>query len=262
MKIQPRSLWVLSTLLVVLIVGCKKDDATGNTDPDGGEASACDWDEYNSAETAGNLTLGTASEGYLCPYEDQDWYRFTVGSGNTLVTVTLNIDAPVSPVDPTYTIWSADGTENLASPEATEAARPGEPLNITHNLSSGEYLIVVRDTAADGEDTRHAYQLTITASSDGDTNEPNNDTAGATAGGTALDTDGYISYRGDEDWYAVTANDRDLVIVDLTMPAGGIQPAFRVVDSADSELASQSNLGGAREDTAINYVQALATAGT
>ncbi len=262
MKIHARTLWVSAMLLIVAVVGCKQDDGNGNAEPDGGDDPACDWDAYNSVETAGSLTLGTVATGHLCPYEDEDWYRFSVGSGATLVTVLLVIDAPVSPVDPTYTIWSADGTVNLASPESTEAARPSEPLTITHNLGAGEYLIVVRDTAGDGEDTRHAYQLTVTASSDGDTNEPNNGPAGATAGGTSLETDGYISYRGDEDWYAVTANDRDLVIVNLTMPAGGIQPAFKIVNSDDVELASQSNPGGGREATAMDYVQALATAGT
>jgi hypothetical protein len=122
-------------------------------------------------------------------------------------------------------------------------------------------LIAVRDTAADAEDTRHAYQLTVTASSDGDTNEPNNGAADATAGGTSLDTDGYISYRGDEDWYAVTASYRNLLIVDLTMPVGGIQPAFKIVRADEVELASQSNPGGGREATDMNYVQALADAG-
>ncbi len=262
MNIPPRALWVLTVLVTVLAVGCTKKDENGNTEPDGGEAPACAWDEYNSADTAGTLTLGTATTGYLCPYEDQDWYQFTVGAGSSLVTVLLVIDAPVSPVDPTYTIWSEGGEENLASPDSTEAAMPTVPLQITHNLGSGNYLIVVRDRAADGEDTRHPYQLTVTAGNDADTNEPNNTSDAATAAGTSLDADGYLSYRGDEDWYAITANDRDLVIVDLTMPAGGIQPAFRIVDGSGAELASQSNPGGAREATALNYVQALATAGT
>ncbi|MCP4676377.1 MAG: hypothetical protein GY854_12870 [Deltaproteobacteria bacterium] len=254
---------ILSVLLVALVCACNGEN--NESIPDGGQdteqESPCPWDDDDEHANATALTMSSPAEGFLCPIGDQDWYAITVPSGTDLLSVELTVDAPVAPIDPTYSIWTADAASVVASPTASEAAGSSKPIQIVHGLEAGEYLLVVRDRADDSEDVRHPYRISIAGSVDTDTNEPNNtdDTATAT-GGTAMQ--GYISYRGDEDWFQVESEAQGLLRLRLTMPMGGIEPAYRIVSPEGDDIISDANEAGKHGDTDLEYLQALETEGT
>jgi len=244
-------------LTLLLLCGCTGDD-DDSADP-GTDDEACPWDTNDETGNADELVDGVVYEGYICPISDQDWYHFTLAGD--LVTVDLTVDAPVSPIDLTYTLWDASASDIQGSPSASEAASSTGGLTIIHGVPLNELLVVVRDRGDDAADTRHPYLLTLTASDDNDVHEPNNSLDDATsAGGSAIQ--GYISYRGDEDWYAVEAPDRGLIEVTLTMPAGGIEPSFRVLDPDEAELVSATNPAGTQEATELTALQSVDIADT
>ena len=219
--------------------------------------ATCAWDTDDEQSGANPLAMGTPFEGYLCPLADQDWYRIDVPS--PLLTIELSIDAPVTPINPTYTLWDATGSEVVAGPAVDESAAPTLPLSIVHGVTPGPYLLVVRDGGNDGEDLRHSYMLNVTSSADPDPLEPNDDDATATP--LSGSTQGLIAYRGDRDVYAIDAPVNALLRVRLEMLAGGIEPAFQILDPAGEVLISQSNDAGSREPTALEYIQPAVEAG-
>ncbi|MDJ0764042.1 MAG: hypothetical protein QNJ97_13755 [Myxococcota bacterium] len=257
----------LGVWLQLSVVGLLACNGSGDdTSPDGGTdsegESACPWDDDDTFSTANALTLGTAAQGYICPRADQDWYALSTAPGTDLLTVTLAIDAElVSPIGPTYSVWSADGANVLASPEGSETAAPAAPMTITHSLPSGSYFIAIKDRGDDAEDERHPYLLTAISATDADPFEPNNamETA-ATVTGTSLV--GSISFRGDQDWFRIDSIGREILHIQLTMPVAGIDPTYQVVDAAGNLLISDVNAAGSIQPTDLEYYQALEAAGT
>lgn len=251
-----RTTWIP---LIALAAGC--DEAPTTEPPPATDTTqvVCAWDTDDDLANAGTAAVGQDTVGFLCPLGDQDWYTIDL-AGQDLLTVTLAMEAPVTPVNPTYTIWDATGTNVVGSPQATESAAPGQPLTVVHGLGAGSYAIAVRDGSSDAEDVRHSYTLTLAASGDADTNEPNDDAGSATS--AAGSQSAYISYRGDQDWYAVDVQASGLITVRLTSAVAGYEPTFRVVDAAGETLITQTNEAGTREATDISYTQPAETPGT
>ncbi len=251
------SWWFLAALAVA--AGC---DGAGDDDSsadDDGESS-CPWDDNEGPDTAQTLDLGASVEGYICPLGDQDWYAVEIPAGSDLLTVQLELDAPLSPLGVTYTVYGNGGVDAVASPSSSEQASAGIPIAVTHGLEPGSYHVMVRDVANDAEDTRHAYLLSVSGATDPDPNERNDDAEHATPL-TGANVQAYISYRGDEDWYRVDAAASDIIEVRLTMPAAGIEPAFSIIDESDAVLVTESNPAGNSEATELTYLQAAETAG-
>lgn len=244
--------------LAATVSSCQDNGDNSGTDSDTWGEGACPWDDDDTKDKAGELALNQELEGYLCPTADQDWYSFTVPSGSDLLSVSLILDAPVSPLDLTYAVWPTSGSTPLTGALASEAATAGKPLMITHGLAAGDYLLQIKDRADDSMDTHHAYKLALSTAKDADTAEPNNDAATAS---TSTSSAAYISYRGDEDWYRVDLPIRGLVTVELTMEPGGIEPAFDIVDSAGELLATGANAAGQREATALYHVASVGQSG-
>ncbi len=251
---------VLAICVALPIIGCKSDGGgKGDSGIDAGQ-SACPWDEDDIQSKASSLDFDSPAQGYLCPIGDQDWYSFSIPDGIDLLSVSLSIDAPVTAVNLTYGVWTSTNDEVVVSPESSESAEPNNPIEITHGMQPGDYFVVVRDRASDAEDVYHPYELTISGHVDPDVNEPNNTMEDATELG-AGSVEGYVSYRGDEDWYRIDVQDHELVGINLTMPTGGIEPAYRMVNADGDLLVAGSNEAGQFEDTLLHYMQAVETAG-
>lgn len=253
--------WAICLAAALLLASACGEDGGNAADagPDSGEA--CSWDEDDDPSAAGVLASGTAVEGYVCPQGDQDWYAINVPQSSDLLRVDLELDAPVSPLNLTYGVWDAAALEVLLSPESSESVTAGAPLGIVHGLAPGDYKLVVRDRGDDAEDVWHPYRLTVATLADPDPSEPNNAEGQATAYGSSA-IEGYIAYRGDQDWYRIEAEAHDLLSVRLTMPAGGIAPSFTVLDAEAAVLSAGVNEAGQFEPTDLSYVQALDTQGS
>ncbi|MEZ4474939.1 MAG: hypothetical protein R3F60_29940 [bacterium] len=249
-------------VLALALVACEGDpDRGGLTDAAASGGPICAFDDSTDAPSALPLTPGTAVTGALCPVEDQDWYRLTVPAAHGLVTVRLAMDAPVSPVEPTWTLRARAGAAAGAVVASPAAAEVGRPLASTHCVGAGDFDLVVRDQGDDAQDRRSHYVLDVTTAPDPDPSEPDNgpDRARLIEGGTPVS--GRIACRGDEDWYALDVGDRQLVRFSLTAPVGTWQPAIRVVDEDANVLLSLNNPAGAREPTALRRAVAVPAAG-
>ena len=241
------------------IGGCKSDTASSPTSTDDSDTTGpCDWDQDNDLpDGADNLSLDTPEEQFICPSTDQDWYRLTVPNGADLLRVRLAQGGPVASVNPVYTIFEEDGTTVSAAPDSTESAGIDEPLEIVHAVPPGEYYIRVLDQAQDAPDNYHPYTLTVSALSDPDVQEPDNDAADAADIGDGTIT-GYIAYRGDEDWYKIESPARGILHVSLTL-SGGIAPSYRVLDADETDVVIRANEDGL---SSYDYYDSLADEGT
>ncbi len=256
-RLRRNVLWLLLVTPLGLN-GCQKEDEPeGVNETENSTEGPCPWDDNDEVARAAVLGEATPVEGFICPNDDQDWYSFSVPDGMSLVTVALTI-ADFGSITPTYTIWTGAQEEVAVSPESSESAKDQVPLTITYGLQPGDYTIVVKDQG-DGMDVWHPYSLTVTSGKDKDANEPN-DSAGQAAAGSGT-VEGYISYRGDEDWYRVQSNSTGLLTVDFQMPAAGIVPTYRIEDASGNVIIERSNMAGMSEDTAMHFVESLGAAG-
>lgn len=253
--------WTIPLAVAIALLGGCDDKSQQEADAGPDSGTACPWDEDDDPTAASTLTPGVPVEGYICPQGDQDWYALTVPNGSDLLRVDLQLDGPVSPLNLTYGVWDDAAQEALLGPHSSESVTPSEPLGIVHGLAAGEYKLVVRDRGDDAEDVWHPYQLTVAHLADPDQNEPNNTADQASDYGSGP-AEGYIAYRGDQDWFRIDAEAHDLLHVRLTMPVGGIEPSFSVIDAESVVLSSEVNEAGKFEPTDMDVVQALDEAGT
>ncbi len=240
------------------IFGCKTDTpaASTHTDPDD-TLGPCDFDKDNDVpDGAETLTLDEATEGFICPVGDQDWFSVTVPDGKNLLKIELSQAGPFESINPVYTVFEEDATTSVGAPDATESATENTPLTVVHKISAGKYFVRVLDQANDALDKFHPYTLTVFALADPDTNEPNDAADAATALSTG-DMNGYLSYRGDEDWFNIDSPARRLLTVSMAME-NGVAPAYRIVNSAGEIVVDRKNDKGV---SSYSYFDSLAEAG-
>ncbi|MBN2718853.1 MAG: hypothetical protein JXX14_23610 [Deltaproteobacteria bacterium] len=242
--------WIL--FWAIATTGCNITDDPKETGTDTGTESACLWDSDNAGASATGLDLDTENKGYVCPRADEDWYSFSVPKGHSLVTVTMQLDAPASPLDLTYSIWDSALDKPVATLASTDTIIAGDTVTTTFYLPSGAYFLQIRDMGNDAQDVYHPYFVTLQTSADADTLEPNNDASSATVV-TASQLTGYISFDGDEDWYRLDGNARGILRLNLTMPVSSVAPAYRVVNASGDTLASGGNASGTVSATDISY---------
>lgn len=252
---------VTKWLPVLLIAACSNDPTTNNSIVDPGQ-SKCERDESSDPTSAAAFTVGEELEGYVCPVEDEDWFKLTVPAGNALFGIQLALSAPLSPVELSYSLWSikADGTPDIvvAQPPSTGI---GQALDYTHCVDPGEYFLVVRDSGNDAEDFRHPYKMTSVTKPDPDTHEPNPAAATATMTQIGTPQTGYVACRGDEDWYGITVADGQLLSIQLTSPIATYEPTVRVYDAAGELIVEELNPSGSVQATDINRYEVLPGAG-
>lgn len=236
-------------------------DCVCSGEGEGEGRSQCRRDMINEPSASQNLASGETVQGYLCPQEDQDWYRIEVPASDTIIKVNLSLRG-LSPVQPTYNIFTEEGGEPgvlAASPPATET---GVALEYVHCVEPGTYLAVIRDDGDDAQDFRNLYDFEIQSVPDPDTNEPNESEGEATplTSGTLMKA--AISCRGDQDWYSVTASAGQLLDIVLTSPVTGYEPRIRVFDIERTLLAEDANHAGQTVVTDLRMYKVLPGAGT
>lgn len=244
----------------VCLAACSNPPAENNNTIDPGE-SKCARDDSKDPATAADLAVGEPLEGYVCPVEDEDWYKVNVPAGNALFGIQLALSAPLSPVEPSYSLWSINAA---GEPDIVVAQPPstgiGEALDFTHCVDPGDYYLVVRDSGNDAEDFRHPYTLTTVTKPDPDTHEPN-PSGSATPAQIGTPQTGYVACRGDEDWYSIDIPDGQLLSIQLTSPVATYEPTVRVYDAAGELIVEEINPSGSVQATDINRYEVLPGAG-
>lgn len=242
---------------LVLLTACPPPEDTATGDTEEVDPLACPFDEAEGPESAASLAIGATAEGYLCPVGDQDW--LTVDHPGGLLQVNLAIEGTVAPVEPTWTVWDGAAETVVAGPEPDEAARAGAPMSLWHAAPAGTLLIQVRDQGNDNEDVRHPWSLRVESRDEPDAHEPNDETPVVLP---ASPVTGVVASRGDVDAFTLAVAAQQLVSLNLSVPAGGYDPALTITDDGGAELLSLVNPAGRREATDLSWTLAVETATT
>lgn len=225
------------------------------------ETATCTRDEVEGEANAETITSGSAAQGYICPVEDVDWYRYDVPSGHSIMRLDLKMGAALSPIEPNYSIWTANGTERgklLAQPVTT---RVGQSFSESHCVEPGPTLIKVHDLGDDTQDVRYTYTLEVSSREDLDKQEPNEATETAYALSNGDRITAAISCQGDQDWYKFTLPADTLLKLSFTSDVAGYEPALRILDAEQMQLVEEINMGGSVRPTEFERFEVLQGAG-
>ncbi len=248
-------------LLAAMLVACPAEEGENNIETPVGE-SKCERDDVATPADAEALTLGQEIEGFVCPVEDEDWFRITIPSTNKLFTIGLEMSAPLSAVQPSYALFGIEGGEPgvaVAQPPSTDI---GAKLNFTHCVDPGEYFLVVRDSGNDAQDFRHPYKLTTSSGIDPDSNEPNDGGANASAIQLGSPQTGYIACRGDEDHFTIDVPDGKLLSIELVSEIAQYEPTVRLFTTDGELLVEEANPSGSVVATEIQRFEVPPAAGS
>ena len=250
-------LWL--ALLALLFVSCEETARTGDGGEEGDAAGpGCPYDQNIDFDTAQAVKAGDQVTGYLCPKQDQDFYKIDVPAGSKLLHIQLNYVTPVPRLNLTYTIFDSDKKTPL------EAAGSGiyNKFDALHCLTkTGTLYVVVKDNGDDDYDNMNAYTFSYSTESDKDTNEPNDDPQSATAiSGSAT---GYISCQKDVDYFKVNVGADQLLKVGLKpSKATSVDLQYTVYDSTNGVVILESIPDGTKPDAKIEEVHHVPAAGT
>jgi hypothetical protein len=227
---------------VSLGTGCQKKESET---PDA-EVVGCPRDDSRDAKTALALQPGKSVTGYICPRQDMDWYTFTLGSGDRLLSVSPQMSTAITAVELTYSIYSTRDTEKALAVSSSDSAEQ------IHCLDPGDYVLVLRDQGNDHEDIRHAYSLAVSGQPEPDPAEPNNGLETASAIASDSSANGYIACVGDQDWYAVEIAPGNVLAVNLSSQLSAYQPKLRLLSADGNALAERVNLASGVEATSLD----------
>jgi hypothetical protein len=232
------------------VFGCGETPIESDTeappDPEG-----CRFDAAEGASSALPLTAEVPTDLWLCPVADQDWFSYAHSGG--LLRVELQVDGPVSPIQPTFVVWDAAAAEPLAGPGSAEAAGPGAPLGLWMAVPAQTVLVQVRDQGQDDEDVRRAVRLIAQSRPETDATEPND--AGRPL--PASPVTGAVASRGDLDRFTLDAKGGQRLEIELQAPAGGYQPSLVIRDPAGVERLTLASPAGLREPTLLTWSVAV-----
>ena len=252
--------WWLGSALVLGGCADNGEEPAAPEEEDG--QVVCERDESKGPETAERLAEENATEGFLCPLQDSDWYTLTVERDAPVVQVTLEMANNRSPVQPTYAIWESEDGEATTAVAGPPPESIGARVEGTHLLAPGQYFVAVRDQGDDEQDMRNRYKLTVGTVADPDADEPNDDMDSASTLDSGDEALGYIANAGDEDWHRIEVPDGSVVRIRLQMPAGGVQPRVRLVSEDGSQIVEDLNPMGATVDSNLSIVRVLSAGGT
>jgi hypothetical protein len=226
------------------------------------EGPRCAWDESTGPESAVELKAEDEQTGQICPVEDEDWYVVETEEGEDLVEVRLAMDAPLSPVQPTYAFWTvADEGEPGEAVAVPPADAADEKLEVVHCLAPGRYYLVVRDHGGDDQDLRRGYALSVHPRSEADAHEPNDSAEHAVELRSGEPVEAAVSCRGDEDWYGLTVPKDQSLRLELKMPVAGIQPTLRVLDFEQETIRTETNEAATVRETSMGLVVVVSKPG-
>lgn len=249
--------------VVGLGVGCDNGGGGGGDEIDAAGPS-CDYDESGSADAAADLAIGEATEGYICPKGDEDWYAFSVDQERSILGVSLKMKRKLTDVKPTFQVHAVeeDGSlgEVVANPGSSMAERE---VQADFCLDRGDYKMVVRDRGNDDTDLRTAYELKLTTEENPDDAEPNDSREESIALQPEEPTTGYIACRGDVDWYKFDVPDGQIFRFHLEAEKPDYQPKATVYRGENDEaLVEVANEASPRKATALRRYVVVPNAGT
>ena len=244
----------------VTLASCSKTEE--GPEPIEPDVVGCERDAIESEAQAVAIKADMAQQGFICPVEDVDWYRYEVPASHSVLSFKLKMAAPLSPVAPNYSIWrEQEGGALGALVAQPEASGIGQAFSDSHCVTPGPLLIKVHDDGDDAQDVRYRYALEISSREDLDEQEPNNSREQRTTLKPNEPLTAAISCQGDEDWYAVTLPEGSLLRVTLQSEVAGYEPTLRILSEDGTQLVEESNPSGSVTATLFERFEVLNGAG-
>lgn len=250
-----------------VVVSCSEGEGTDN---DGEQQNTntftdrCERDDIGEPETAADLSFGETYTGYICPIGDSDWYQFSIGEEELVTELWLEMSTGLTPVEPTYTVHEDTGGaagDVVARANLADIGQ-GIPMQGLECIPPGDYLVSVRDYTDENEDYDHEYEFTVDTHDNPDPVQTNNSPEEAYDLDDMEVAEGYIGCAGDEDWYAIDVDERELVNLRLTMDQTEVDLIIEIRDPDGEELTTIDDLGTRAEDTAVERLIPTSQGGT
>ena len=213
---------------------------------------AQDRDPPGDSSTQAQLAVGAPVDGQISPAGDSDWYRLHVERGQSY-HITLDgvvNDTTAQPVDPTLTIYGADGQQLAFNDDANGS------LNSALDYAPTQSGDVFVEAKAFSDTATGPYHLAVTASvlpADAVGNDAST-RARITAGAPV---NGSLDYGGDVDWYRFSARTGQMYTITLAGTQGAANPLadplLRVLDSRGTEIASNDDSEGSL-NSSLNFI--------
>jgi hypothetical protein len=155
---------------------------------------------------------GEGIEGYICPVNDEDFYKIYADTSGILK---LMLDSVPADMKSELTLYD----KGFGYMTSSTAANPGDSVSLEKDLQGpGWFFIKVRD--ADGKAHSEPYSLAVSLKSAPDQNEPNPNFFRATETATGQGVTAYICPVNDEDFYKFYVNGQQIVSIRLdSVPA-------------------------------------------
>ena len=218
---------------------------------------------YGVEVEANNSTLGanpvpfaTLTSGIVNPALDVDYFSFPGTSGDT-ISVDVDSSGDGCPLDPVITLYSTDGTTQLATNDDFDGK--GNDSRMVRKLAAtGTFFVKVVDftppsTQCPSDGPGSFYTLHV----DKALPETESNNTVATANPAALGQyRGGVITSGDTDIYSFDANFGDRIIAEVSANRAGstLNPALALLNSSGTVLASNTDItAGTDLDSLIDY---------
>ena len=149
------------------------------------------------------VQAGEGIEGYICPVNDEDFYKIYADTSGILK---LKLDTVPADMKSELTLYD----KGFGYMTSSAAANPGDSMSLEKDLQGpGWFFIKVRD--ADGKAHSEPYSLAVSLKSAPDQSEPNPNFFRATETATGQGVSAYICPVNDEDFYKFYVNGQQIV---------------------------------------------------
>ncbi len=232
-------------LALTLVLGCEDAPPPKRTLDDVGDLEGreglCVADDIDERH-AGVLVPGEEVVEYICTPGDQDWYAFEVPPATPLVTYRLTTEDPFTAVTYRVALISEAGVTVSSAVDAEGGRRPVRVEGVVF-ATPGPHRVLVENVDGIATDEDTPYHLLVNLLADPDGSEPNDGPDQATE--LAGCVEGFLAYEGDEDWYAFTAPQGQLVRVELRGPGEGasFEPVYEIYPEGSAEAVTGGRIG-------------------
>jgi hypothetical protein len=175
---------------------------------------------------------GEGIEGYICPVNDEDFYKIYADTSGILK---LKLDSVPADMKSELTLYD----KGFGYITSSIAANPGDSLSLEKDLQGpGWFFIKVRD--ADGKAHSEPYSLAISLKSAPDQNEPNPNFFRATETAMGQGVTAYICPVNDEDFYKFYVNGQQIVSLRLDGVPADMKGELTLYDKSFGYITSST----------------------
>jgi hypothetical protein len=175
---------------------------------------------------------GEGIEGYICPVNDEDFYKIYADTSGILK---LKLDSVPADMKSELTLYD----KGFGYMTSSAAANPGDSVSLEKDLQGpGWFFIKVRD--ADGKAHSEPYSLAVSLKPAPDQNEPNPNFFRASEIATGQGVSAYICPVNDEDFYKFYVNGQQIVSIRLDGVPADMKSELALYDKGFGYMTSST----------------------